>query len=198
MGKTHLLLAIAAAAHWGCSSPRESAQQKKSAEAEPARITQFYASPPNIGRGEKTLLCYGVESAKSVSLTPPEETVWPAATRCFDVSPSATATYTLTAEDSQGRKASQAVTVTVGPARPRIVSVDVSSLAVKSGDSVRICFQVANAKSVTVAPLSFRTKDQKGCTMHAPAKTTTYTVSALGEGGAKDTETFTVNVSAGQ
>jgi hypothetical protein len=65
-------------------------------------ILSFYASPGIIRRGDSAKLCYGVSNAKSVRLDPPAGEVWPSYSRCLNVSPQKTTSYTLTAEDSTG------------------------------------------------------------------------------------------------
>ena len=70
------------------------------------KILQFYG-PPEIQRGASALVCYGVVNAKSVRLDPPVEPVWPSLSRCFNVSPARTTTYTLTAQSADGQSASK-------------------------------------------------------------------------------------------
>ena len=60
--------------------------------AQALRITQFYAAETKVGAGDKTMLCYGVENAAKVRLSPPIEDLWPAVSRCFDVVPPHTTT----------------------------------------------------------------------------------------------------------
>jgi hypothetical protein len=76
-------------------------------------ILGFYADPGSILRGETAELCYSVSNAKSVTLEPPSEPVWPAFSRCVHVSPHETTTYTLTAEDAEGHTKSATVKVEV-------------------------------------------------------------------------------------
>ena len=75
-------------------------------------IQSFYGNS-QIRRGQSAQLCYGVANAKKVTLDPPASPVWPSYSRCFDVSPSTTTTYTLTASDDAGHSASQSFTVKV-------------------------------------------------------------------------------------
>jgi hypothetical protein len=75
-------------------------------------IQAFYGNP-QIRRGEKAQLCYGVANAKKVTLEPQSSPVWPSYSRCVDVSPTKTTTYTLTASDDSGHSVSQAFTVKV-------------------------------------------------------------------------------------
>jgi len=65
-------------------------------------IQNFYAIPGMIRRGESTQLCYGVANAKSVTLEPQANPVWPSYARCVDVTPVKTTTYTLTIADAAG------------------------------------------------------------------------------------------------
>jgi hypothetical protein len=92
------------------------------AKAAPVKITQFYASPAEAARGEKTLLCYGVENAKAVWLSPPRRELSAALSRCVDIEPTETTTYTLTAE-GDGGPAKQDVTVTIGAAKPAAAKI---------------------------------------------------------------------------
>jgi hypothetical protein len=76
-------------------------------------ILEFFPYPGEISRGDSTMLCYGVSNAKSVTLEPQSNAVWPAFERCVSVSPKKTTTYTLTATDAAGRTKSSTVTVEV-------------------------------------------------------------------------------------
>jgi hypothetical protein len=76
-------------------------------------ILSFYASPGAIRRGESAQLCYGVSNAKTVTLDPPIAEMWPSASRCFDVTPTKTTNYTLTATDAQGNKKTVALELKV-------------------------------------------------------------------------------------
>lgn len=70
-------------------------------------IRGLYVSPASIRRGETAQLCYDVANAKSITLDPPEAEVWPSHTRCLNLSPRKTTTYTLTVTGSSGEKVSQ-------------------------------------------------------------------------------------------
>lgn len=168
------------------------------AAVQTARITQFYARDGVLPRGEKTVLRYGVENAKSVRLSPPVDRVWPSVSRCLEISPTQETTYTLTAEGQDGQAVTQSVTVIIGPPRPRIVEVSVNSLNVRAGQQVSVCYKVRSAASVKVVPgqaLDLRiVSTEHGCAVDRPRTTTTYTVTAYGANGITDTEHVTVNV----
>ena len=76
-------------------------------------IQMFYASPGALRRGESTRLCYGVANAKTVKLEPQSNPVWPSHSRCVEVAPAKTTTYTLTIADAAGNTKSQTVEVKV-------------------------------------------------------------------------------------
>jgi hypothetical protein len=159
------------------------------------RITQLYTTTTKLARGEKGLLCYGVENGKTVWLSPPRQELSAALSRCVDIAPESTTTYTLTAEGAGGPPATQKLTVTVGAPRARIIDVTVSSLTAKPGDAVSICFHARNAASVEIAPLHFLAPNHaEGCTLDHPQQTTTYVISAAGADGDRDQERVTVKV----
>ena len=75
-------------------------------------IQAFYGSQ-QIRRGETAQLCYGVANAKKVTLEPQSNPVWPSYSRCVDVTPTKTTTYTLTASDDAGHSVTQTFTIKV-------------------------------------------------------------------------------------
>jgi hypothetical protein len=199
-------LAAAAFLFSGCSSPEKPPEPPAAelTDPEPAApaITQLYTTTPSMPRGGKGLLCYGVENARTVWLSPPKQELSAALSRCVEVTPAETTTYTLTAEAANGQSVSKQLTVEVSdrkaaPAsasRARIVEVTVSALAVKRGDALSICYQVQNVSSVRIDPIGYRGgPDAKGCAMDKPQQTTTYTITASGPGN-QDTERVTVKV----
>jgi hypothetical protein len=72
-------------------------------------ILSLYASPTVIHRGETAQLCYGVANAKSVTLQPQPQPVWPSIAHCVEVSPTQSTTYTLTSKDDNGNTKTQTV-----------------------------------------------------------------------------------------
>jgi hypothetical protein len=182
--------ALAACALASCS--REPVKPAPS-PAPGVRIVNFYATTPHLPRGEKELLCYGVENAKAVWLEPPRQELSAALSRCVEVEPKETTTYTLTAQDAAGKQATQQVTVAMGAAKAKIIEVNVSSLEIAKGDPVSICWKAQNAK-VTVSPLLASKPAMPACVVDVPNKTTTYTVKATGADGDQDQEKVTVRV----
>jgi hypothetical protein len=76
-------------------------------------ILKFYADPSRVEAGQSADLCYSVSNAKSVTLQPQSQPVWPAFIHCVQVSPNKTTTYTLTAEDAAGHTTTAQVTVSI-------------------------------------------------------------------------------------
>jgi hypothetical protein len=76
-------------------------------------IQNFYSSPGEIRRGETVQLCYGVANAKTVKLEPQPNPVWPSYSRCVDVTPAKSITYTLTIADAAGNTRTQSLEVKV-------------------------------------------------------------------------------------
>jgi len=76
-------------------------------------IRGLYVSPRTIHRGEAAQLCYDVANAKTVTLDPPAGEVWPSHSRCLNISPRKTTTYTLTIKDAAGKAVSQSVELPV-------------------------------------------------------------------------------------
>src|SRR5712671_4768748 len=76
-------------------------------------IQNFYATPGVVRRGETVQICYGVANAKTVTLEPQPNPVWPSYSRCVDVKPQKTTTYTLTIADASGNTKTQTLEVKV-------------------------------------------------------------------------------------
>jgi hypothetical protein len=161
---------------------------------DPPRITQFYTTTPQVPKGEKGMLCYGVENAKAVWLSPPKRELSAAISRCVEVEPTGRTTYTLTAAAADGKTVTQDLVLGSGPARVRILNIDISAAEIPAGGIANICYKVENAKVVTITPVHFQSTSQKGCTIVQPAKTTAYVVTATGAGGDTDEEIVTIKV----
>ena len=177
-----------------------SRQAPASSNSEPAppavKITQFYANPPSIPKGEKSLLCYGVEGAASVRIEPPVEKLSPALARCFEVAPKEPITYKLIAEGRAGGTAEQSITIDVGGARPVLFDLSINAQSVKPGQLVSFCFQSKNATSVTGGPGKFQRggKVDKDCLVDQPSKRTTYEIVVSNAQGHTDRASMTVEV----
>jgi hypothetical protein len=187
----------------GGTDPPAATPQAKIPVAEPVKITQFYTSTPTVARGEKGLVCYGVENAKSVWISPPKREISPSMSRCIEVEPEGRTTYTLTAEGSDGTSATKKIELAREISRAtaagvRILNVNISAAEVNPGDAVSVCYKVENAQSVTVEPTAYHGgRERDGCVLDQPRKTTTYVIRAKGAAGDTDEERATIKVRAG-
>jgi hypothetical protein len=170
-----------------CSPPPEPVQQTK---VESVKINQFYPRDTAITEGDKTVLCYGVENAKSVRIDPPVDGVSPSPTRCVEVSPKRTTHYTLIAESSDGRSVSQSADVQVGAdtsSLPKITSFAASGCTKDyQGEAVfTVTFAAQNANEISIDPPAFPTLHGTlfGKFGVKPGKAATYTLIAQGKNG---------------
>ena len=87
----------------------------------PVKILQFYASVGMLTQGDKALLCYGVENAKTVRISPTLDNVYPALNHCLEIGPEHTTHYIIVAEGYDGRVATRSFTLPVQgiPPAPR-------------------------------------------------------------------------------
>lgn len=112
------------ASNW--EAERRAEQVRRARELHPSladsspevKILQFYASQPQVKRGERVLICYGVLNASTVRIEPPVEELKPALSRCFETSPARTTTYTLLAEGKDGSRAKASFTLRVTEPAP--------------------------------------------------------------------------------
>ena len=179
----------------GCGTPQKPGATAPAKADDTARITQFYTTSGQVAKGEKALVCYGVENASTVWMEPPRQELSAALARCVEVFPGADTTYKLTAQGADGKPVTRELKLTVGAPRAKIVNVNISAVEVKAGELVSVCYTVEHARAVTIDPLRFRGgSTAKGCTTDQPKKSTTYTISALGTSGDKDQEQVTVHV----
>jgi hypothetical protein len=77
------------------------------------KILGFYTKQREIDSHQEALVCYGVVNAAAVRLDPPVEKVWPAVTRCFQVTPAKSTRYTLTAESAEHTTVSESIDIAV-------------------------------------------------------------------------------------
>src|SRR5947209_3713665 len=78
----------------------------------PVRILRFYASAGAVVPGQTAQLCYSVENAKLVRISPMQSAL-PGQSHCLDVVPEHTTHYTLLAEGFDGTVAVRSFTLSV-------------------------------------------------------------------------------------
>jgi hypothetical protein len=77
------------------------------------RILQFYASTGIVMPGQTARICYSVENAKSVRISPLMHEVYPFPNHCLEIEPEHTTHYTLLAEGYDGMVATKSFTLQV-------------------------------------------------------------------------------------
>ena len=179
-----------------CGGAKREKQAGRGETSGPVKITQVDAAKPEIHKGEGTLLCYGVENAKTITINPRVADLSPSLTRCFDVKPDKTTSYTVTAVGADGRTVSNNVTVIVGGLPPDIYDFSVNTMTIKRGQQVSVCFKARNATGVAGGPGKFflKGKPSGDCLMDAPKKTTRYEITVTGSSGETVSRDVTVKV----
>lgn len=177
----------------GCTSSSVPSTKTTSPTRLP-KITQFYASPTVIPKGTAGSLCYGVENATKVALSPAVDEVWPSPSRCVQIRPDKETRYTLTATGADGKTDVKTVDVSsvVIPPAPRLYDLWVNALEVGSGDQVKICFKTENAQDVVID--TGKLYKEAGCLTDYPKATTSYKIAAVGTNGQRDSRSITVKV----
>jgi hypothetical protein len=117
-----LLLAM-----WALSTAPPDGLRPSVRPAGPVRILRFYASVGALLPGETAQLCYGVENAKSVRISPWVTGVAPSARRCLPVVPERTTHYTIVAEGYDGAIATRSLTLPVEPPPKRRRALQIAS-----------------------------------------------------------------------
>lgn len=158
-----------------------SAPAPKPVVATKVSIDQFYSPTPHVAKGAPAKLCYGVSSAKTVTLTPAEAQVWPAVTRCVEVTPRKTTTYTFTAIGADGISETKTTEIEVGPPPARIYDIWTSAVDQEAGQPLRICFKTENDTRITVSAGRFDAA--KKCIADNPMKNTSYRITVFGKEG---------------
>jgi hypothetical protein len=105
----------------------------------PVRILQFYASVGSLTAGQKALLCYGVENAKSVRISPMLQGVYPSLSRCVEILPQHTTHYMIMAEGYDGQVATRSFTLSVQsiPVSPQIQNYAEAAATIVAEETVR-------------------------------------------------------------
>ena len=146
-----------------------------------SRILQFSLNPTTINAGGSSQLCWQVEGASTVSISPGIGTV--KATDCVTVSPTGTTTYVLTATNGSASVTASA-TLTVGGVK--ILSFTSSpEFSTSAGNPVVLSWTTSGATSVIITGNGFPggTLPVSGSVTVNPNTNVDYTLTAYGPGG---------------
>jgi outer membrane protein OmpA-like peptidoglycan-associated protein len=145
------------------------------------RVISFTITPLTIEPGGSAQLCWNVENATTVTISPGIGGV--KAMDCITVNPTSTTTYTLTATNGAGPVVA---TVTLNVGAVKILSFsntpDFSQIA---GTKVTVCWSTQNAASVSLTGLGVPsgTLPVNGCVDIFPITNSDYTLIAYGSNG---------------
>ena len=156
------------------------------------RIIQFSASPQNIASGQSSTLLWVVENATSVNINNGIGSVSLGGTQA--VSPTANATYVLTATNAAGSVTSQA-SVNVGGGVSITSFTATPNPSPSPGAAVVLSCQASNATSITLNG-AVTNGNTANMTVN-PQATTAYTCIATGAGGQTVQQSLTVTVPGG-
>jgi hypothetical protein len=166
---------------------------------------EFTAAPSTITPPESSSLCYRVTQANAISIDHGVGRLSVPANGqrdCVQVQPKETTTYTLTATGTFNRMGNSRVTVTVNaPSKPkhaRIIEFNSSETKIKAGASVRLCYSIADAQQVSLAPIGQGLPVEKNCVNDSPRRSTTYVLTAVGEDKQPESRRINVEVGADQ
>ena len=112
---------------WGLSLVRDAPNRiwvhPLSATPGPVRILRFYASTGSVTPGQKAQLCYSVENAKLIHISPLVGRAYPSLKNCVEIHPEHTTHYTLQAEGFDGSVTFRSITLAVQARPPRPAQV---------------------------------------------------------------------------
>jgi len=154
----------------------------------PAPVILFTATPDVVQKGNSVTLTWQVTNATSVSIEGVGD-VPNSGTR--KMKPTENTVYTLTATGEGGTQTATAdVEIAAGPLP--IILFTASSESVQVGQAITLKWQVTNATEVSISG-GIGKVQQKGSKQLKPTENTTYTLTAVGEGGTQ-TEAVSVEV----
>lgn len=150
--------------------------------AQVPRILQFSALPASVNPGEASRLCWQVENATEISISPGVGGGLNASD-CVSVTPSQTTVYTLTARNAAGPTTATAVVAAGGQVRILSFTSDpVTSTA--AGNPVTLSWTTENAVSVVITgnDVAGGSLPVNGSIVVHPITNSTYTLTAYGVG----------------
>jgi hypothetical protein len=160
----------------------------------PVRVIRFAATPASVTPGGHTQLDWVVEGADSVTITPGPGNVDPK-TGTFDVAPTQTTTYTLSAKGPGGTVTANTTVTVASASDPRIIRFDASPTNIQAGGSSTLSWTTEGANQVSISGIG--PVDSSGSRLVSPTVTTTYTLTAQGADGRQVTAPVVVTVNAG-
>ncbi len=162
----------------------------------PPTIVSFYPSASSTQSGQPVQLSWKTENANEWSIDP----IGSVQGTSKEISPTKTSSYTLIAKGPGGTTRSEPVTITVvAPTPPSSPKVSIGQFgagteSIPPGGSTTLFWSTQNA-SVSIDP-GIGTVEEIGSRSVSPSQTTTYTLTARGQGGDVAKRVVTVTVKA--
>lgn len=192
-----LLAAALLIAACGEAPPEKKAEAPVPAKPEALKISHFYASVGVVNEGEPVTICYGVENADEVELSPNIKAIKPGRNRCFSHTPKKSGTIKLIARGG-GAEATEELVLQVRKAAPKpaehphlITMFLASEPKVGKGQPVTLCYGVEGAETVKIDPPVAELEPVSRCFSTRITETTTFTVTATA-GSRRDERQVTV------
>jgi len=149
----------------------------------PASVVSFSASTGSLQQGQSAELRWQTLNAREVSIDHGVGSV--SASGSQQVAPATSTTYTITAR-GEGQPVQSSVTISVAAAvvvpKPSIALFESGADAVEAGHSTKLSWSTQNAGEVSIEP-GIGGVASSGSREVRPDKTTTYTLTARGQGG---------------
>jgi NB-ARC domain-containing protein len=159
------------------------------------KVLRFSAFPDEIAAGESLGLCYEVANGTRGRIDPEIGEIGSLQSDCVQTRPLQTTTYTLTAESQTGERVRQSVLVRVGagdlpsPAsvadRANILIFTPRPGSIVTGRATALCYALSGALHARLDPGIGQVTPASAltCVRVAPARTTTYQLTAYGRDG---------------
>jgi hypothetical protein len=163
------------------------------------KIVEFSVRPQRITRGGSVSVCFKVENASRVDIEP-EVAKSRAAEDCVQQRPRVTTTYVITAFNDVGLQSQpRQDTVTVDEPPPlkhaRILFFKASSQKIKQGETIELCYGVADANTTAISPPGREVPSvENNCIKQRPRESGTYTLKTTGEDNKTETQELRVVV----
>ena len=159
------------------------------------KVLRFSAFPDEIAPGESLGLCYEVANGTRARIDPDIGEIESLQSDCVQTRPLQTTTYTLTAESQTGERVRQTVLVRVGTGdlpspvsateRANILIFSPRPGSIVTGRATALCYALSGALHARVDPGIGQVTPASAltCVRVAPARTTTYQLTAYGRDG---------------
>jgi phospholipase C len=151
----------------------------------------FQANPPVITPGQSTTLSWTSKGALSLTIDNNIGAQSSIASGSVNVSPTATTTYTATANGTNSQVISQQVTVTV---QPVVATLNANPTCINSGSSATLSYFSQGATTISIDNGVGDQTPPSGSVSVTPSATTTYTVAAADASNHTATAQATVQV----